>query len=141
VGPGAETSSTEALMRVLVLKYPHRRFVEGFAPIDLPSRHCGRVLIAKVEGADAYPAALISRERALWWVFVLKYPHQTHCVGSWSLSVCTGQNPRRHVVLKNTSQMRTICPQIGRNLSVYLSLHVSFSPGGGIFLQIRFSLN
>ncbi len=59
---------------------------------------------------------------------------------SYSLNVYTRQNPRRHVVLKNTSQMPTICTQFGRNLSVYLSLHVSFSPGGGIFLQIRFSL-
>ncbi len=56
------------------------------------------------------------------------------------LNVYTGQNPRRHVDLKNTSQMRTICTQFGRNLSVYLSLYVSFFPGGGIFLQIRFSL-
>ncbi len=60
--------------------------------------------------------------------------------GVYSLNVYTGQNPRRHVVLKNTSQMRTICTQFGRNLSVYLSLHVSFFPGGGIFLQIHFSL-
>ncbi len=60
--------------------------------------------------------------------------------GSVLLNVYTGQNPRQRVVIKNTSQMRTTCTQFGRNLSVYLSLHASFSPGGGIFLQIRFSL-
>jgi hypothetical protein len=51
-----------------------------------------------------------------------------------ALNVYTRQNPRRYVVLKKTSQMRTICTQTGRNLSVYLSLCISFFPGGDTFL-------
>ncbi len=47
---------------------------------------------------------------------------------SETLNVYTGQNPRQHVVLKNTSQMRTMCTQTGRNLSACLYLYVSYSP-------------
>ncbi len=48
-----------------------------------------------------------------------------------SLNVYTRQNPRRHVVLKETSQMRTICTQIGMNLSACLfSLRQILSRGG-----------
>ncbi len=36
------------------------------------------------------------------------------------LTVYTGENPRQHVVLKNTSQMRTMCTQTGLNLSACL---------------------
>jgi hypothetical protein len=60
-----------------------------------------------------------------------------------ALNAYTGQNPRQlHVVLKKTSQRRTICTQTRRDLSACLYLHVSFSPGGGIeyiFVDIFFT--
>jgi hypothetical protein len=94
----------------------------------------GNQRIRKFHNADL--ATVPNKSRTCGDKFFL----QEFAGGFTPLNVYTGQNPRRHVVLKNTSQMRTICTQFGRNLSVYLSLYVSFFPGGGIFLQIRFSL-
>jgi hypothetical protein len=41
--------------------------------------------------------------------------------GKAPLNVYTGQNPRWHVVLKKTSQMRIICTQTRRDLSACFS--------------------
>jgi hypothetical protein len=57
----------------------------------------------------------------------------TAALSSNALNVYTRQNPSRHVVLKITSQMRTLCTQIGRDLSACLHLYVSLSPGGFSF--------
>ncbi len=61
-----------------------------------------------------------------------------YTIHSGLLNAYTVQNPRQHVIIKKNSQMRTICTQIGRNLSVYLSLWVSFFPGGDTFLYLGF---
>jgi hypothetical protein len=53
------------------------------------------------------------------------------------LNVYIEQNPRRHVILKETSQMRTICTQIGTNLSACLfSIHQILSWGWYIFVDL-----
>ncbi len=47
--------------------------------------------------------------------------------------MCILENPRRHVVPKNTSQMRTIYTHFGRNLSACLYLYVSIYHRGDTF--------
>jgi hypothetical protein len=57
------------------------------------------------------------------------------------LNVYTRQNPRRHVVLKETSQMRSICTQIGTNLSACLFyLHQILSRGWFIFVDMYMNI-